>query len=162
MIRINTILLIFLLTACSSKEPKEEAQQQTAPINDYPDLVLTRTNGTTYNARDLEENQILILYLPDCDHCQREAKAISESAASFSRYTVHFFTASNQQGIEQFAADAGVQALGKVELSTTTSDAILQTFGSVQTPTLFIYRDKKLIKKLEGETPVSTIISYLQ
>src|SRR5690606_5803404 len=70
-------LLISFGCSKSSKEGADQPGETTASTqNDLPDLTASLMNGDLIDMKDLSGNVIIVLFQPDCDHCQREATAI--------------------------------------------------------------------------------------
>ncbi len=127
-----------------------------------PDMLLVRTDGTQRNAQDLEGKVALMLFQPDCDHCQREAVQIREHLKAFKNYTIYFVTSVPLTEIEQFASEYGLKDKKNVFFAYTDLQNILNIFGAVPTPSLYIYSSqKRLVKTFNGETPIESILPYV-
>ena len=131
-----------------------------APPN-LPNMPLTTTEGANLNAQALEGKVILVLFQPDCDHCQRGAEAIHEHLNDFDEYTLYFITTAPLADIQQFAKDYQLSEAENVVFAATELQPILDNFGSIPTPSMYIYSGKKLLKALEGETPIEEIVEAL-
>jgi hypothetical protein len=160
------ILWLIVLTgivACTKKE-KEGASSlpvPPVPVNDLPTMPIELADGTTINAHDLKGKNILILFQPDCDHCQHEAKQLQENLDSFKEYALYFVSSASQAEIEKFAIDYKLKGLSNVYFGTTSSENVINNFGPIQAPSLYIYSDQKLIKDFNGQVDVSVIVKYL-
>lgn len=127
-----------------------------------PDLPLTTTQGTQTNARTVEGKVVLVLFQPDCDHCQREAEAIREHLDAFQEYTLYFVTYAEMADIKQFAQDYQLDDQSNIFFAFAEVQPIVDTFGSVPTPSLYIYSDEQqLVKAFEGETAIENVLEYL-
>src|SRR5438046_10742212 len=85
----------FLLVACTSRGTvkKQNISDTDRTPFDLPNISLTTLTGQRFQGGDLiGKNVILILFQPDCDHCQREAREIKEHIQSFRRYQLYFVT----------------------------------------------------------------------
>ncbi len=151
----------FLVFSCQTRKETKAQPVESIETNDLPQMTLTFKGQSPVSVKSLEGKVVLIFFQPDCDHCQREAKEISEHLESFSRYKVYFITTDNFDLIDQFAKDYNLSGKANIHFSKTTLNEILNTVGQISAPSMFIYDNKKLIKHLDGETPIAEILKYL-
>ena len=71
-------MAIFLCN-CSPSTDKANKEEDEAEYNDLPKMKITLVGGSELNMRAIEGKAVLIFYMPDCDHCQREAVEIREN-----------------------------------------------------------------------------------
>lgn len=154
-------LVVFIFSCKTNKSKTEDKPLTIQKVNDLPSMPLAIKGQSPKSARELTDNTILIFYQPDCDHCQREAKEISDSLEHFNNYSLYFTTTEGFEAIDKFAIDYNLSGKDNVFFAQTTLDAILNTVGPISAPSVFIYRDQRLVKHLDGETSVSEIIKYL-
>jgi peroxiredoxin len=141
---------------------KELAIESVPAVNEFPNMMLTLPDGSHQNARSLEGKSILILYFPDCDHCQREALEISTRLKAFENYDLWFLTTDPFSKMDKFANDYKLNDQPNVHFAQITFEDVAAQFGGIATPSVYIYSEsKKLIKAINGETPVDQIIMYL-
>lgn len=160
MFRIFVFSLIVIATNSCSTKPKEEATKNEA--NQLPILPIKLLNGETIDTQSLPGNTILILFFTDCDHCQREATAIREHIEAFKKYNLYFLSSNTQEQIVKFSNDYQLASLPNVKLAQAESTKIIQTFGAIPTPSLYIYStEKRLVKQFNGETSIEEIIKFL-
>lgn len=130
--------------------------------NELPELTVNLLNGTPVNLRTLKGKIILILYQPDCDHCQRESTALREHIEALQSYEVYFITASTVQESEAFAKEYKFNDQINVHFALTPVEKIVNTFGPISAPSLYVYsEDHALVKHFNGETPVDDILKVL-
>lgn len=162
MIRRLLILLplIFILSQCNKPEKKVPVARK--EINELPYLTFTNLDGSTATTRDLPGASILILFNADCDHCQREAKSIQEKLNSFKGYTLQFIASDPVDIIQKFSRDYQLDDQPNVRFGRAEGVDVYTNFGSIPTPSIYIYsKEKRFIKSFLGETPVDEIISFL-
>jgi peroxiredoxin len=158
------LLLLAIVFSCTKKQPAEETTVPTVkPVyNDLPTMPLTLTNSEQIAVRELPGNTILILFFPDCDHCQREAKAIQERLDAFKNYTIYFISSAPMDEIKKFAEEYKLNTSEKVKFGNAETAMVIRSFGAIPTPSLYIYsNDRRMVKKFEGETSVEEIIRSL-
>lgn len=161
---LNIILIIgFKFIGCTkiSTETKKETIEPTQKINDLPSMNLTTTDGIQVNTQTLKGKSILILFQPDCDHCQREAKEIREHIDAFKDYTVYFISADQMPAIEKFAKEYDLLNQTNFSFGMTTVDNVLNNFGPIPAPSLYIYSDQSLVQKFNGEVSIDKILQAL-
>lgn len=157
-------IIFFLITglffACSTK-PKEKSVEVAPKRNDLPAMPITLMNGQTIEAKALQGNVVLVLFQPDCDHCQHEAQDIEQRLSEFKDYTLYFVTSNPQPEAERFASDYKLKDRDHVIFGLTPAQSVLNNFGPIQAPSIYIYSDGRLKKSINGQTDVSEIIQSL-
>jgi len=154
------MLVTVLFTQCTKEEKKPPVAQR--EINELPYLTFNNLDGTPTTTRDLPGSSIIILFTTDCDHCQREAKAIQENLPSFKESTLLFIAADPVESIQKFANDYGLANQANVRFGKAESVDVYMNFGSIPTPAIYIYsKEKRFVKSFLGETPVDQIILSL-
>lgn len=140
----------------------QEPTKSPVVVNDLPYLNFTKLDGAVITAHDLPGKTILVMFNSDCDHCQREAKEISEKINLFKDYTLYFLASDPAENIQKFAVDYGLANLGNVIFGRAEVPDVIQTFGPIATPSVYIYsQEKRLVKYFNGETKVADIVSFL-
>ena len=149
-----------MLMACSSKK-EETAEISMNQVNEYPNIILTFENGGTLPARELKGNNVFVLFQPDCDHCQEEAIQFEQRLKEFNEYTLYFISSSPMENIMTFARNFNLDAKEKVKFAWTSTEGVLNHYGSIQTPSVYIYSSGKLKKVFNGQTEIENILAAL-
>lgn len=168
-ITLITVLLVnsLLSLSCSnnSKPAKDKKNKESGAIpkqTDLPRLAFTDLNNSRIWTNKLEGKIILILYQPQCDDCQREAKQISENLKAFEDYSIYFISNATLPVQAKFAEDYKLSGIKNVHFGESTIDEIINALGPIPAPSLFIYSPQgKLVKSFKGETDIQQIISHL-
>lgn len=155
------IALEFINCTKPSNENKKEVAEPVQKGNDLPSMNLTILSGSQVNTQSLTDKSILILFQPDCDHCQREAKEIREHIEAFKDYAVYFISADPMPAIEKFAKDCGLKNQANFFFGMTTVENVLNNFGPIPAPSVYIYSDKVLVQKFNGEVSIDKILQAL-
>jgi peroxiredoxin len=161
------VLFILLFTSCSKKqeEKKEElkVEEIQPPVtNDLPTMQVGLLDGSTINAKEIKGKTVLVLFQPDCDHCQNEAKQIQQHLADFKDYNIYFVSSAAPEEIHKFSVDYKLTGLPNVSFGFTTVQNVLDNFGSIQAPSIYIYTDNgKLKTHFNGEIEVEEITRQL-
>lgn len=161
------LLLHFLLFGCSSKsEEKKQAtseNQETVQTraDEYPELVLTFEDGETVSTKKLEGNNVFIFFQPDCKHCQVEAIDIEQRLEEFKNYTLYFISSSTMESIKAFAESLDLDNKDNVKFAWTSTESVLNHYGPIQTPSVYIYSNGKLKESFNGQTDIENILGAL-
>ncbi len=154
------VLLILVLAQCNKPEKKTQVAKQ--EINELPYLSFKKLDGSATTTRDLPGASIIILFNSDCDHCQREAKAIQEKLSFFNDYTLQFIASDSVEVIKKFASDYGLENQPNVYFGRAEGVDVYMNFGAIPTPSIYVYsKERRFVKSFKGETPVDDIISVL-
>ena len=131
-------------------------------VNELPAMSLVTMDQQVIRARELTGKNILIFYRPECDHCQREAAAISENLDAFSGYQIYFVGTDGHEASRSFAKDYALDGKNNVHFVQTSVNEILDHLGPISTPSLYIYsEERRLVRHLDGETAIEEILRYL-
>ncbi|HOX81434.1 MAG TPA: redoxin domain-containing protein [Chryseolinea sp.] len=170
-----TVFVLVLLEAsilfcCGSstekKLPIQESQSASASstqVNELPKMVITLLDGSRLECNKLGGNIAIIVFFPECDHCQREAVEIQKEIESFKDYTLYFVTTENKPLTEKFAIEYKLNNYENVKFGFITVNDVVTNFGSIPTPSLYLYSsDHKRIQSFEGETDIQAILKYVK
>src|SRR5688572_1073013 len=125
-----TFLLLIICTLFTSCKEKEGNSSQ-IKINDLPNMQVTTLDNSQVAINDLDGNTILILFQPDCDHCQREAKEIRKNLDAFNGYAIYFISADQALAVQKFGSDYDLLGQNNIHFAVTTVDDVIKNFGSV-------------------------------
>lgn len=153
--------LTFLFSCSTPKSGKQETQVPPVPINDLPQMRVTTSKQSIVDLRNLTGKVMLILFQPDCDHCQREAQEIRQHLNEFTEYELYFISADQMQAIEEFGKTYDLLGHPNVSFAATTVESVLGNFGPISAPSVYIYVDQKLVKKFNGEVGIDLILQAI-
>ena len=157
------LAIFFALCNCQIKcSPSGDKDSHgMAGQNDFPAMTVTTLDGTQLNIKELKGKVVLILFQTDCDHCQREATAIQQNISAFQSYSLYFITTTSREDIQAFANQYKLNDYQNVHFGSTSNRSILDSFGPIDAPSLYIYSDQKLVKAFNGETNIIAILKYI-
>lgn len=166
MSKIMVFLLIVNLVslACSSKKDEKQPSPEStevAAINEYPDIVLKLAGGNEVRTKSLRGNNIFILFQPDCDHCQEEAIQVEQRLDDFREYTLYFISSAPMEHINGFAQNFNLHDKENVRFAWTTTEGVLNHYGPIPTPSVYIYSNGRLKQSFQGQTDIENILSAL-
>jgi len=159
-------LLVFISLAfgCSSSSTENNSvRDQTSKVeNDLPDMRIRRLDQSEVDLKTLSGKVVLIFFFPECDHCQREASQISQHIAAFNNVTLYFITSDTAEKAEGFAKDYFLNGLDNVVFGSTSAESVLNNFGPIATPSIYIYSaEQKLVKAFNGEVSISEVLKFI-
>jgi hypothetical protein len=129
--------------------------------NDLPFIPITLTDGKVVNVKDFKGKNMLILFQPDCDHCQHEAVDIEKQLTAFKDYKLYFVSAAPMPEIDKFASTYKLKDKENVFFGNTAAENVLNNYGPIPAPSIYIYNDQTLKQSFEGQTEVGRIIQSL-
>ena len=160
------LLLLTQITqfGCTTKkeeQPAQPAPQEVAATNEYPNILLRLTDGNELQAKVLKGNNLFVLFQPDCDHCQEEAIQIEQRLEEFKNYTLYFISSAPMEQIDGFARNFGLHEKENVKFAWTSTQGVLDHYGPIPTPSVYVYSDGRLRQSFKGQTPIDTILRSL-
>jgi cytochrome oxidase Cu insertion factor (SCO1/SenC/PrrC family) len=165
---IFAIGLLAIFVCCKEKTQTKEVSPElkadiAAPVkSELPDMQVTLVDGKIVDLKTLRSKTVIVLFQPDCDHCQHEAEEIKANIDRFKNQTMYFVSSSPVDQIVKFSKDYKLDGQSNIFFGATTVQKILDTFGPIAAPSIYIYSENgQLIQKFNGQTPVGDIIQYL-
>lgn len=167
-IKIGVLLLVVGLlgwAGFSMKQTLAAKEQRTQQIQQRPDL-----NAVHFVTKQLHNSTtmlngkptVIILFDPDCEHCQYEAEQLSKRNAEFSNASVYLLTTQTPGRARAFARHYGLDTLAMMHVGTLSPEESRVVFGPTSVPHLFIYgADGRLRKEFKGETKIESLLKYL-
>jgi len=105
---------------------------------------------------------IVFYFHPDCEHCEYEAKVITDKQKEFLNVNFWWVSTADSSSIKKFGKASGLDLLQNSYLAHISAQKVMQTFGSVSVPNMFIYdKNQTLQKEYKGETKIEAILKYL-
>lgn len=165
MIKIKFLCAAVMIVSisCAQQEKKQtiEAVAAIQVVNDLPTITTNLLNGTRVSLKTLTGKNVIVLFQPECDHCQREAKQIQMNLTSFKGYNLYFISSAPTPELKKFADDYNLIA-PNVYVGTITVEEVLKSYGPIDAPSLYLYSNEgKLIKQFNGEVEISVVLKYL-
>lgn len=166
---ISILLLTSMLTVVACNKPQEQpletgSTSSTTPAaiaNELPAMHITLLDSTQLSARDLRGKSMIVMFQPDCDHCQREAKQIQENIDAFKAYQVYFISSATGEELKKFAREYKLDNYRNIHFGNTTVEEIVSSLGQIDAPSVYIYNNTKLKQKFNGETDITEITKHL-
>jgi len=156
------ILLLLGLSAFFLFHKIQLTQQKKTCYNFIPDFQLPDINGNTITSRLLEKNgTIMFLFFnPDCDLCRDEMIQIKENKAALSQGEIIFFSILPADSILQFLQAIDFEPASNMIFISDEKVTLVRKMEANTTPTIYIYRQGKLVKRFNGPVKIETLIHY--
>jgi thioredoxin-related protein len=163
MSKIILVLLLFsvAIVACSQKKEQKVEAPSAKVQNEYPPIILKFDDAKELSAKNLEGNNVFILFQPDCDHCQHEAVMIEQRLEDFKDYHLYFISSAPMENIVAFGKNFHLFDKEKVKFAWTSTEGVLTYYGSIPTPSIYVYSHGKLKQTFNGQTDIENIIRAL-
>lgn len=159
-VRSFVFFLMFMVVVACKEAKKETVTEQVK--RDLPNMAIRLMDGSVVQLGELNEKSILIFFLPECDHCEREAADIRNNLDKFAGYKLYFISGAEQEKIWKFAADYELVNKSNVIFGYTAPENIMSSYGSIETPSLYIYNEQgRLMHTFNGETDARFIVNHL-
>lgn len=160
------VSVLMFMFSCESKKAEtvrgEDASPKPVQRNERPDLKVMLQDGRQIDLRTLEEDFVLVLFNPDCDHCHEQAKQIKGRMEAFSKYNLYFVSSQDMEMINEFAKQMELTNQKNVFFGNAASQAVYDVFGPIPTPSTYIYKkDGAFIQSFESLVDVEVIVKYL-
>jgi thiol-disulfide isomerase/thioredoxin len=114
---------------------------------------------STIDVPDSDSKIIIAHYNPECEHCQFMAKSLVQNSDRFNHVLIILITIADSASVSQFSNEYHLGRLQNILLLRDPKLQFEKTFGTSMIPSFFVYKDKKLIKKIIGETKIETLLN---
>lgn len=135
-------------------------------IQTLPDVGFSDLTGNEINLHDFDKTKpvVIIYFHRECEHCQYEAKEISQNAKAFTNCQLVLVSANDSiKQLEDFCNEYNLWEVDNIEVLVDKQNLFKKTFGKAVIPSVYIYDDKqKLKKRFLGETKPEAIISEIE
>lgn len=119
-------------------EPTKEIELRLKAAS-LPELDLTLIDGTKFILSP-GDPIVLVYFNSECDHCQRQIKALRSNLAMFEGISIVLMSAQSNEGIANFAVTLGtIQNIRVVQCK---PEEIAEKFGVLSLPQIFVYDSK--------------------
>jgi thioredoxin-related protein len=158
----KSVLLCFFLALCFSSLAQQDTMTPAYLRHpEVPGLQLLRTDSTRYTNDDLPKKKqvLLMLFSPDCDHCQHEAEQLAANKKALA--DTHIIMASTYPlfRLTAFADKYGLSGMTNVVLAKDPYYILVSFYALRQFPYLALYdKKRKLIKTFEGAVGVDQVL----
>ena len=147
----------------SMKQTLSAKSEQAARIQQRPDLSRFGFLRNSGPATSSSKPTLIILFNPDCEHCQYEAEQLQKRHREFAHASVCLLTTETPARAQAFARQYGLDTLAMMHVGTLPREESYRTFGPTSVPHIFIYgADGNLRKEFKGETKIDALLPHLK
>lgn len=152
------IILLFSIGIYNNIRYKDKVREIILTLNSIRYLSI---DSTVHEIASGEHSKVIFFFSSDCEHCQQEARLVSDSALSLRKADVYFFSEEDLSAIRAFAAEYDLIKspfkIGQVDVD------VFYRMGVNTRPMCFIYSPEgKLRRKYVGQVKIGAIVKYLQ
>lgn len=158
------LTLIAFAAACQKEKPKDVVlNAKPTANNQMPAFNITQTDGTKVAFKEVSGKVLIVFFNPSCDHCQREAKLISENKDVIKDYQVYFVTPEPMDSIAKFSVEYNLYRESNVHFGQAQGPAIINAVGQINTvPAFMVFNDQALVVRKEGELSIDQLRDMLK
>ena len=127
-----------------------------------PDFTFSTNEGMPFSnmgIRDKSRKLIINFFSPGCEHCQYMAKQYVKNADKFKDINLLMVTISDSSEVVKFKNDYHLDSLPNLVLLKDSKFRFEKLFGTAMVPSFFIYKNKKLMKEIIGETKIENLLT---
>jgi thiol-disulfide isomerase/thioredoxin len=127
-----------------------------------PAFSFATVGNKTFSNEDLSDtnSKIIINYFnPACEHCQYMAKSYVKNADKLNDISLIMITIADSSSISKFRNDYHLDSLHNITFLRDPKLQFEKIFGTSSVPSFFIYKDRKLVKKIIGETKIENLLN---
>lgn len=158
------IIAIGIAVALFSCTPTGDRKQEAPNItsNDVPDMDVLTLDGKRLSLKQVQGKMALVMFQPECEDCQREAREIRDHLDAFKGYRLYFLSTAPMSQITAFSRDYDLNTQDNVIFAQTTINNVIHNLGEIPAPSVYIYSAAgKLIRAFNGETEIEEITESL-
>jgi peroxiredoxin len=136
-----------------------------ARIHTLPSFRFRALDGTAFANASLPKGKpiIIIHFLTTCHFCQGEAREIAASAALRQEAEIVMVSMESAAALERFCMEFGLRGIASVHCVSDSAKTFGSTFGTLATPTTFIYdAQHRLVKQFTGETSAKAMLNAVE
>ncbi len=129
-----------------------------------PFSIINVADSSKFTKENLAKKKatLIIIFSPDCDHCQYETKELTKHIALFKKAQIILASPKGYTEVKKFYEDYNISQHPNIIMGTDPS-YFFGTFFKVRSfPSIFLYDKKgKFVKSFDGNTSVQQIAEFL-
>ena len=149
---------IFVLSQCTSTKKSVVDASKEIPYFTFYTLDSQRFTKDSF---DDKRTKLILYFNSECDHCEKQAKWLSEDIEAFSDLELTFVSFEEMEAIKAFRDKYNFNQ-NNITFIQDSRLTFSDKFGVESFPSILLYTKKgKLIHKFEGETKVEKILECI-
>lgn len=166
MTKFLTVLVIACFVAAGSFAQQDSTAPPTYTLYPLPQFsVLLPDSATWFTKKDLPKNKrtVLMIFSPDCEHCQHETELIKQHISDFKHTQLLMVTPMDFGKMHEFYKKYGLDQYKNITVGYDPKFFFTSYFKMRMFPFIAIY-DKKytLLKTFEGSPPIEDLLKYVK
>lgn len=158
------VAAVFLIGLLGYKIYRIKAKKETlaSAIVTLPAFSFYKLDNTPYTADSVANTDgrlIIMLFSPDCEHCQYTAKSYVQHKQLLESSKILMVTPADSLSATKFYTGYQLNTLPNVVVLRDPKMTYPGTFGAGMIPTFLVYKNRKLINRFIGETRVDNLLS---
>lgn len=153
-------LLFVGIAACNFRTDRK----QLSSIMKLPNFrIISIDSCTCVSAQNLPlgRYKVFIYFDPDCEHCQKETKAVLSSITELKKVNIYWVTNGDQKELKTFCKHFRLDSFENIMVGEDYEYSFYKAYLPPSVPFMAIYNSKnKLVKIYRGEVSVRSIIEY--
>ena len=130
-----------------------------------PPFKLTKISDSTYFTKDDLKKKtatIVMVFSPDCEHCQEETKEITANIQLFKKTQIVMASPLEYSYLKKFYDEYKIADYPTITMGRDPSYFLGSFYGVKAFPAIFVYNKKgKLVNWFSGSTPLNKILDSL-
>ena len=156
--------VVFLIGWLGYKIYRVKVRKETlaGAIVTLPSFSFYKLDNTPFTADSVANNKdrlIIMLFSPDCEHCQYTAKSYVQHKQELESSKILMVTLADSLSATKFYTDYQLNTLPNIVMLRDPQMTFPKTFGAGMIPTFLVYKNGKLINRFIGETRVDNLLS---
>lgn len=151
---IITVLLFKIFSLSSSKKTIDKSQSKMPTF----EFAFLNKKGFLTEKELCKGNVIINYFSTDCDPCQYMATLYYKNSEILKNTEILMVSADDSLNVAEFVKTYKINSLKNISVVLDTKKEFLQKFGTSVTPSFFIYKDARFLKKIIGETKIENLI----
>jgi thioredoxin-related protein len=162
------ITLLFVIGFAFNASAQDKTQDSIPIYKRFPEVppftLRTVPDSMQFIKQDLKKNKatIIMIFSPDCEHCQRATRDLQAHAAEFKNVQIVMASPLDFNLIEKFYKEYNIAQYPNITMGRDGSYMLGSFYKITNFPSIFVY-DKKgnFVEKFEGDVPFSKIAKVL-
>jgi hypothetical protein len=157
-----SLCILFLISGIVNKV--HEHDRSTKKISKFPSFTFTTLDNKPFNSSDIKSGPILLIrFHPECEHCQYEISELFKSIIPTTGIKIIMISSAPVDTVTKFLNNYKYKNYSSVIPLLDLSYTFEEIFGRSSIPSNYIYNEElKLVKILEGEVKIETLLKYLE
>jgi peroxiredoxin len=160
-------ILVFVINKGINIKVKTEERVSILEVNTskMPLFEFRTLDSITFSKYNLTKNKatIMVYFDPDCNLCEKSGEVFNTFKSIHKTSNVLFVSHNTKEKIQAYQERFGLELISNIQFLQCNEDDFYNLFKESKTPTYFIYNtNQKLIKVINDDVPVKTILRYIK